>query len=196
MRPAWHDLFVRRGALLEGHFLLSSGRHSPAYVQCAKVLELPTDCETLGRALSSRAPRNAVSRVIAPPMGGILIGYEVARALGVPFLFPERDASGALAFRRGFALEPEERVLVVEDVVTTGLTTGEVLQLVRAKGAFPVGLMALVDRSEDHSVDDLDVQALLRLRIPTYPPDQCPLCATGASLTKPGSRTVVSGSRP
>ncbi len=196
MTQAWYELFVRRRALLEGHFLLSSGRHSPAYVQCAKVLERPEDCEVLGQALAAQASELSISRVIAPPMGGILIGYEVARALGVPFLFPERNGSGALSFRRGFTLEPNDRVLVVEDVVTTGMTTGEVLQLVRAKGAVPVGLMALVDRSEGHSVDGVEVGALLRLTIPTYAPDHCPLCAGGTPLTKPGSRTAVSGSRP
>jgi len=195
MTRRWHELFVRRGALAEGHFLLSSGRHSPAYVQCAKVLERPEDAEALGRSLARRAGRLTVDRVIAPPMGGILIGYEVARALGVPFLFPERDDSGALSLRRGFSLAEGDRVVVVEDVVTTGLTTGEVLQLVRARGAAPVGLMALVDRSEGHHVDGLEVQAVLRLQFPTYGPESCPLCADGVPLTKPGSRAVVSGAR-
>ncbi|MFO8034974.1 MAG: orotate phosphoribosyltransferase [Candidatus Bipolaricaulota bacterium] len=195
MSRRWHDLFVRRNALLEGHFLLSSGRHSPAYVQCAKVLERPEDAEALGRALAGRTPGASVDRVIAPPMGGILIGYEVARALGVPFLFPERDASGALSLRRGFTLEPGDRVLVVEDVVTTGITTGEVLRLVQAKEASPVGLLALVDRSEDHRVDVLPVHAILQLQIPTYAPEECPLCAEDIPLTKPGSRVVLRGRR-
>ncbi len=195
MTRNWHELFVDRGALSEGHFLLSSGRHSPAYVQCAKVLERPADAEALGQTLAQRVAGLAVDRVVAPPMGGILIGYEVARALGVPFLFPERDESGALALRRGFSLPQGDRVVVVEDVVTTGLTTREVLQLVRTKGGTPVGLMALVDRSEEHHVDGLPVQAVLQLQFPTFSPEGCPLCADAVPLTKPGSRAVVSGAR-
>ncbi len=195
MRKEWHSLFVRRGALAEGHFLLSSGRHSPAYVQCARMLESPKDAERLGQALAEQAPTPVADRVIAPPMGAIIIGHEVARALGVRFLFPERTAGGGLALRRGFGLDPGDRVLVVEDVVTTGMTTGEIISLVRNAGAVPIGVMALVDRSEEHRVNGLDVRALLRLSIPTYAPERCPLCAEGIPLSKPGSRGVLSGSR-
>ncbi len=195
MNTSWNALFVRRGALQEGHFRLSSGRHSPTYVQCAKVLEQPEDAERLGKALAVQAPDVGADRVMAPPMGGILIGYEVARALGLPFLFPERDDTGILSLRRGFTLSPGDRVLVVEDVITTGKTTREVLELIRAQGALPVALMALVDRSAEHRVEDLSVHALMRLDIPAYAPEHCPLCVQGIALTKPGSRPVSTHSR-
>lgn len=195
MNNSWNALFVRRGALQEGHFRLSSGRHSPTYVQCAKVLEHPEDAERLGRALAVKAPDVGADRVVAPPMGGILIGYEVARALGLPFLFPERDDTGVLSLRRGFTLSPGDRVLVVEDVITTGKTTREVLELVRAQGALPVALMALVDRSAEQQVENLRVHALMQLDIPAYVPEHCPLCVQGTPLSKPGSRPISAHSR-
>ncbi len=195
MNSQWNALFARRGALQEGHFRLSSGRHSPMYVQCAKVLEHPEDAEQLGRALAVHAPDVGADRVVAPPLGGILIGYEVARALGLPFLFPERDDAGVLSLRRGFTLSPGDRVLVVEDVITTGKTTREVLELVHARGASPVALMALVDRSPDHRVENLRVHALMQLDIRAYAPEHCPLCVQGIPLTKPGSRPISAHSR-
>lgn len=191
---SWRDLFVRRGALMEGHFLLSSGRHSSAYIQCAKVLERPQDAEVLGRALADAAAAREVDRVVSPPLGALLIGYEVARALGVPFAFPERSAGGDLVLRRGFVLQSGERVLLVEDVVTTGRTTVELLALLRSAGATPVGLLALVDRSEAEGINGFPVNALLREHWPTFLPRDCPLCAEGLPLSRPGSRNV-SGER-
>ncbi|MGC9529075.1 MAG: orotate phosphoribosyltransferase [Candidatus Bipolaricaulaceae bacterium] len=188
MNDRWYELFVQRGAILQGHFFLSSGRHSGTYIQCAKVLEHPRDAQALGEALARKAAGRRVDRVISPPLGGILIGYEVARSLDRPFLFPERGRSGALTLRRGFTLARGERVLVVEDVVTTGLTTSEVVRLLERQGAEACGALALVDRTEDHAAGGLPLEALLHLPFPTYPPESCPLCAQGVPGARPGSR--------
>ncbi len=181
-------LFVSTGAILEGHFRLSSGMHSTAYIQCAKVLEHPDHAERLGAALASRLGDLTVDRVVAPPMGGVLIGHEVARSLRVPFLFPERDAEGELTLRRGFTLRRGERVLVVEDVITTGRTTVEVLELIHTRGAKPVGLAALVDRSGGALIGGFRPHALIEMDLPLYAPEACPLCAQGIPAVRPGSR--------
>jgi len=190
MCESLRELFVATGAILEGHFQLSSGMHSTAYIQCAKVLEHPDHAERLGAALAERLGELAVDRVVAPPMGGVLIGHEVARSLRVPFLFPERDAEGGLTLRRGFTLRSGERVLVVEDVITTGRTTVEVLKLLHARGAEPVGLAALVDRSDNALIGGLRPHALIEMPLPLYTPDTCPLCAQGVPAVRPGSRTT------
>jgi orotate phosphoribosyltransferase len=180
-------LFRRSGALLEGHFRLSSGLHSPGYLQCALVLMRPRDAEALGAALGRRVRHLGATAVLSPALGGIVIGQEVARALDVPALFAER-ADGALALRRGFALTPDDRILVVEDVVTTGGSTRETMAVARAAGATVVGACAIVDRSGGNPGLDVPFEALLPMSLPTYAPDACPLCQSGTPLTKPGSR--------
>ncbi len=188
----WLSVFTSCGAIREGHFLLSSGRHSPRYVQCAAVLEDPHRAEAIAQAILARldAP---FDRVLAAPMGGLLIGHEVARAAGVRLLYPERDGEGAFRLRRGFAIEPGERLCVIEDVVTTGRTTRELFALIEGAGATLAGLGAIVDRSVSHEVDDHPIHAALVIGITTYAPQDCPLCAAGVPLTKPGSRPQAGG---
>jgi len=129
-----------------------------------------------------------VDRVVSPPLGGILIGYEVARALGKPFQFPERVPDGLFQLRRGFSIRPGERIAIVEDVITTGRTTRELMALLHGHGAQTVGVGAIVDRSVNHEVDGWPVRALVRLEIPTYAYSECPLCARGVPIAQPGSR--------
>jgi orotate phosphoribosyltransferase len=177
-------------AFLEGHFLLSSGLHSPGYFQCAKLLEQPELASKLGAALAKKLPPGSVDLAIAPALGGILVAHEVARALGVRALFAERDpSSGSLTLRRGFAIEDGERALVLEDVVTTGRSLRETMAVVRAHGGTVTATGALVDRSPD-ALGDLDVPffSLARLELPTYPASSCPLCQDGSVPVKPGSR--------
>ena len=181
------QLFRASGALLEGHFRLTSGLHSPGYLQCALVLQDPARASALGSAIADRVRPLRASVVLAPALGGIVIGHEVARALGVRAIFAERQ-DGTLQLRRGFSLDASDRVLVAEDVVTTGGSTRETLEVARAAGATTVGAAALVDRSD--SVPELGVpfHALLAIALPTYPQDDCPLCAQGLPVVKPGSR--------
>lgn len=186
------SLFRRSGALLEGHFRLSSGLHSPGYLQCALVLMRPRDSEALGAALAERVRALGATHVLSPALGGIVIGQEVARALDLPALFAER-VDGALTLRRGFALEPSDRVLVVEDVVTTGGSTRETMQVARAAGATVVGACAIVDRSGGNPGLDVPFHALLPMALPTYQPEACPLCAKGVGVVKPGSRPGAAG---
>jgi orotate phosphoribosyltransferase len=191
------DLFRKSGALLEGHFRLSSGLHSPGYLQCALVLQHPTSAEALGRDLADRTRNLGASVVLSPALGGVVIGHEVGRALGVRAIFAERQ-DGALTLRRGFIVAESDRVLVVEDVLTTGGSTRETMQVARAAGAQVVGAASIVDRSVHTAVDgdappmfDVPYAALLDVALPTYEPDRCPLCAHGLPVLKPGSRPVV-----
>lgn len=180
-------LFRRSGALLEGHFRLTSGLHSPKYLQCALVLQQPADADALGRAIGDRVRAFGATVVLSPALGGIVIGQEVGRALGVRAIFAER-ADGALTLRRGFALSATDRVLVVEDVLTTGGSTRETMDVARAAGATVVGAASIVDRSSGAHGLDVPYVALLPMQVPTYQPDQCPLCAAGQPVVKPGSR--------
>jgi orotate phosphoribosyltransferase len=180
-------LFRQSGALLEGHFKLSSGLHSPGYLQCALVLQHPSHAETLGRALGARLRSLGATTVLSPAMGGLIIGHEVGRALGVRAIFAER-VDGVMTLRRGFTLAPSDRVVVIEDVVTTGLSTRETIAVVTAAGATVVGAGAIIDRSGGTADLGVPFYALERLAFPTYQPDTCPLCAAGQTVTKPGSR--------
>ena len=180
-------IFRQSGALLEGHFRLSSGLHSPGYLQCALVLQHPREAETLGAALGAIVRSLGAQTVLSPALGGIVIGQEVGRALGVRAIFAERQ-DGTLTLRRGFALDPGERVLVVEDVVTTGGSTRETMDVARAAGAVVVGACAIVDRSGGKQGLDVPFHALLPMEVTTYQPDDCPLCRQGVPVTKPGSR--------
>jgi len=184
------DLFRKSGALLEGHFRLSSGLHSTGYLQCALVLQQPDIAERLGRAVADRARDWRPTAVLSPALGGVVIGHEVGRAFGVRALFAERQ-DGELTLRRGFMLGERDRVLVIEDVLTTGKSTRETIQVARAAGAQVVGAAAIVDRSGGDVRLDVPFAALLEIALPTVEPDACTLCAQGIPVVKPGSRPVV-----
>ena len=179
--------FRRAGALLDGHFRLSSGLHSPGYLQCALVLQHPREAEALGAAIAERVRALRPDVVLSPALGGIVIGQEVGRALGVRAIFAERQ-DGALTLRRGFALSPDERVLVVEDVVTTGGLTRDTIDVARAAGAVVLAAAAIIDRSGGNQGLDVSFYSLAPMSLPTYSADACPLCAQGLPITKPGSR--------
>jgi len=180
-------VFRRIGALLEGHFRLTSGLHSTGYMQSALVLQDPREAEALGAAIAQRVFNLGAQVVLSPALGGIVIGHEVARGLGVRALFAER-VDGKLTLRRGFALEPGEKVLVVEDVVTTGGSTRETIEVARAHGADVVGAASIIDRSGGNQAIDVPYISLAEVSLPTYQPDACPLCAAGQPVVKPGSR--------
>jgi len=184
------DLFRRSGALLEGHFRLTSGLHSPGYLQCALVLAQPQSAEALGRALADRVRGTRATVVLSPAIGGIVIGHEVARALGVRALFAERQ-DGSLMLRRGFTLSDSDRVLVVEDVLTTGGSTRETMDVAKAAGTQVVGAASIVNRSGGTVKFDVPLESLLDYSLPTYEPDRCPLCEKGLPVVKPGSRQVA-----
>ena len=182
------ERYEKRGALLRGHFRLTSGLHSDLYLQSALVLQHPEDAGVLGEGLAARFRDARVQAVLAPAIGGILVAHEVARALGVRALFTERE-SGVMQLRRGFTLSPGERCLVVEDVITTGGSTREVVQCVETHGGTVVGVGSLIDRSGGTAAFTVKRVALATVTATTYPPDACPLCRTGSPAIKPGSRT-------
>ena len=184
------DLFRKSGALLEGHFRLTSGLHSPGYLQCALVLQHPADAERLGAAIAARARELRPTVVLSPALGGIVIGHEVARALSVRAIFAERQ-DGGLTLRRGFIVGESDRVLVVEDVLTTGGSTRETMQVATAAGGRVVGVASIVDRGSGRARFDVPYVSLLEIDLPAYEPDQCPLCAQGLPVVKPGSRPVA-----
>jgi len=176
------------GALLEGHFRLTSGLHSSGYLQCALVLQHPAEAEACGASIAERVRALSPDVVLSPALGGIVIGQEVGRALGVRAIFAERQ-DGTLILRRGFSIAPGEKVLVVEDVVTTGGSTQETIDVARAAGATVVGAATIIDRSGGKQRIDVPFHALATIALPTYEPEQCPLCAEGRPIVKPGSRT-------
>ncbi|MDE2140859.1 MAG: orotate phosphoribosyltransferase [Elusimicrobia bacterium] len=178
--------FLDNGALLSGHFLLSSGLHSDRYLQCALVLAHPARAEEFGKALAAKLGGKP-DLVVSPAMGGLMIGHEVARAFGVRHYFTER-ADGNVSLRRGFTAKPGERVVVIEDVVTTGKSTKEVFAVLRAAGAVVVGAGSVVDRSEGKSELGVPFSALWTVAVPTWTPDACPQCKAGVPAVKPGSR--------
>jgi orotate phosphoribosyltransferase len=182
------DLYRRTGAYLEGHFRLSSGLHSPGYMQSALVLQHPADAASLGAGIAAHVKSFRPTVVLSPALGGLIIGHEVARALGVRAMFAERAGGTSLSLRRGFTLAPGDRVLVVEDVFTTGKSTRETIQVAREAGADVVGAAAIVDRSGGTIDFGIPSYALVRLSVPTYEPEKCPLCADGVPVVKPGSR--------
>ncbi len=190
-REAVLDEFRAAGALLEGHFILTSGRRSPFYLQCARVLMDPARAERLCTALAARIQGGqagqGIDAVVAPAMGGILVGYELARALGCLSLFTER-VEGSFTLRRGFALEPGDRVLIAEDVVTTGLSLRECADAVRATGAVVVGAASLIDRSNGKADIGMKLTALATVDFPTYAPEEVPADLAAIPATKPGSR--------
>jgi len=179
-------LFLENEALLKGHFLLSSGLHSDRYLQCALILARPVHAEALGKALAQQCHAKP-DLVLSPAMGGLIIGQEVARVLGVRHYFTEREG-GIMTLRRGFTLKPGERVLVVEDVVTTGKSTKEVFAVVRAHRAEVAGAASIVDRSEGRSELGVPYAALWTASAPAWASEDCPLCKAQLPLVKPGSR--------
>jgi orotate phosphoribosyltransferase len=180
-------LFRRSGALLEGHFRLSSGLHSTGYLQCALVLSYPRDAEAIATALGERVRNFGATIVLSPALGGIVIGQEVARALDVRALFAERQ-DGRLTLRRGFTLSAADRVLVVEDVVTTAGSTRETIAVAEQHGATVVGACSIVDRSGGSHGLHVPYAALMPMNLPTYQESECPLCRQGIPVVKPGSR--------
>ena len=192
-------MFETAGAIRHGHFELSSGLHSGTYVQCALVLQYPRFAEKLGQALAALFSDVRVDAVVSPAIGGLIIGQEVARALpepknqfggGVPALFVERDASGMMTLRRGFDIRPDQHVLVVEDVWTTGGSTEETIRVVEEAGGRVVAAGALIDRSGSAIEFEVEAQSLIQLPIASYEPEDCRLCRSGSPATKPGSRFV------
>jgi orotate phosphoribosyltransferase len=184
-------LFEATGAYLRGHFRLTSGLHSPEYLQCARVLQYPRHAAELGAQLAraiSGLTEQRVQVVASPAMGGLIIGHEVARALDARFIFTERDTSGAMVFRRGFEVQPGEIAVVVEDVVTTGGSTREVVQVLGAAGAKPVAAGSIIDRSGGDADVGVPRVALEIMRVQAWNPDECPLCRQGIPVVKPGSR--------
>jgi orotate phosphoribosyltransferase len=184
------DLFRRSGALLEGHFRLTSGLHSPGYLQCALVLSQPEWAAALGGALADRVRGLRATVVLSPALGGVIIGHEVGRALGIRAIFAERQ-DGVMTLRRGFTISERDRVLVVEDVMTTGGSTRETIDVAKAAGAQVVGAASIVNRSGGAISFEVPLESLVDYSLPTYEPDKCPLCAQGLPVVKPGSRQVT-----
>ena len=185
-------LFHQTGAHLRGHFRLTSGLHSPEYLQCALVLQHPVHAERLGQALADRVREilggKSVDVVASPAIGGLIIGHEVARALSARFVFAERDAEGRMTLRRGFSVETGTTAVVIEDVVTTGGSTREVVDLLAAAGASVLAAGSIIDRSGGKADVGVPRVALATLQVVAYPPDDCPLCRQGSTAVKPGSR--------
>ncbi len=181
------DIYKQTGALLTGHFLLSSGLHSEQYLQSALVLQQPDIASKLCAALADHFKNSAIEVVIAPALGGVFVSHETARALGVRALFAER-VSGELTLRRGFSIKPGERVLVVEDVITTGKSTRETIEVVKKAGGVVIAAGSLVDRSGGKANLGVPYKSLMTLDVPTYTPEACPLCRAGGTPVKPGSR--------
>jgi orotate phosphoribosyltransferase len=188
-REAVLDLFRQSGALLEGHFQLTSGLHSAGYMQCALVLQHPASAESIGRALGDRTRELRPTVVLSPALGGIVIGHEVGRALGVRAIFAERQER-VLTLRRGFSLTDQDRVLVVEDVLTTGGSTRETIEVARNAGAHVIGAGSIVDRSGGTLQFDVPYVSLVDYVLPAYDAERCPLCAQGVAVAKPGSRVT------
>ncbi len=186
------ERFRRTGALLEGHFVLTSGLHSAQYLQCALVLQYPAEAEAMAQALAARFRGQQIETIVAPAIGGIIIGYEVARALGVRSIWTERE-EGRMTLRRGFSVRPGESVVVIEDVVTTGGSTRETIEALRIAGARVVGAASIIDRSDNRADVGVPRVALATLNVPAYAPSVCPACARGELAVKPGSGGTVGG---
>jgi orotate phosphoribosyltransferase len=185
--------FSACGAHQKGHFRLSSGMHSADYIQCALFLSDPRRAAQAGQMLATLIKAHLIppSVVISPAIGGLVIGHETARALTRAFIFTERDAKGRMALRRQFAITANRGVVVVEDVVTTGGSTREVIKIVEKHGAQPIGVVSIINRSgQENPFDPTPFYSLVKADLPVWPADQCPLCQRGVSLSTPGSRQI------
>jgi orotate phosphoribosyltransferase len=179
--------FKQTGALLEGHFILSSGLHSPNYLQCALALQQPSDAAKFGKAIAEHFSDADIETVASPAIGGLVIGFAVAQALNVRFIWTERE-NGVMTLRRGFSVKENEKILVVEDVITTGGSTRECIEALESHGAKVVGAASIIDRSGGAADVGVPRIALATLEVPGYKPEDCPMCAKGEIAVKPGSR--------
>ncbi|WP_039766822.1 orotate phosphoribosyltransferase [Caldicellulosiruptor sp. F32] len=186
---AYFQMFKDTNALLEGHFLLTSGKHSSKYLQCAKILQYPNLAETICKDLAKNFAGQEIDVVIGPAIGAITLSYELARQLNCRSVFAERE-DGIMKLRRGFKIEEGEKVLVVEDVITTGGSVKEIIEIVKENGGEIVGVAGIVDRSGGKVDLGYPLKTLLTLEIETYEPDDCPLCREGIPIVKPGSRKM------
>jgi len=184
------DQFRATGALLEGHFQLSSGLHSTVYLQCALVLQFPERAEAFGRAIAEKFQEQGIELVASPAIGGIVIGHEVARALGARFVWTEREA-GQMTLRRGFTIAPGEKTLIVEDVITTGGSTRDTIEAVRRAGADVVGAVSIIDRSGGSADVGVPLSSLASLRVLSVEAADCDACKLGEPVVKPGSRKAA-----
>ena len=182
--------FRQTDALLEGHFILSSGLHSPNYLQCALALQYPADAARFGKAIAEHFVNENIETVASPAIGGLVIGSAVALALNVRFIWTEREA-GVMTLRRGFSVRENERILVVEDVITTGGSTRECIAALESRGAKVTGAASVIDRSGGAADVGVPRIALVSMQVPSYKPEDCPLCKAGTEAVKPGSRTKV-----
>lgn len=181
------DVLKETGALLEGHFLLSSGRHSSRYCQCAKLLQYPDKAEKVINFITEKIKDMHIDKVIGPAMGGILVAYEVGKQLGKPAMFTER-VNGIMELRRGFEIKKGDKILITEDVVTTGKSSYETAEIIKDMGGEVVGIACIVDRSIEHI--KYPVFSAVKLEIETFEPENCPLCKQNIPFVKPGSRTM------
>jgi orotate phosphoribosyltransferase len=189
------ERFRRTGALLEGHFVLSSGLHSSNYLQCALLLQHPAEATRFGQALADHFRDGRIETVVAPAIGGLIIGYEVARSLGIRFIWTEREAGGLMTLRRGFTVRQGESVIVIEDVITTGGSTRETIETLRDAGALVTGAASIIDRSSGRADVGVPRYALATLDVPAVAPSVCEPCARGEQAVKPGSRKAVTGDK-
>ncbi|MGQ0763816.1 MAG: orotate phosphoribosyltransferase [Acidobacteriota bacterium] len=184
------ETFKREGALLEGHFVLSSGLHSSVYLQCAIALQTPAEAAQFGESIADKFRAEQIDTVASPAIGGLIIGYEVARQLGVRFIWTERE-QGTMTLRRGFTVREGERVLAVEDVITTGGSTRDTIKALTERGAEVVAAASIIDRSGGEADVGVPRFSLATLNVPAVEPSQCEPCLRGEPATKPGSRTIV-----
>lgn len=184
-----NEILERTGVLLNGHFVLTSGKHSNRYMQCAKIFQYPDCTEEISKALGEKFESHDIDIVIGPAVGGIILAYEVARYFDVKSLFAERE-NGAMVLRRGFEIARGSKVLVVEDVITTGGSVKEVIELVRSLGGEVVGVGSVVDRNSSKVLFDVPYKSVIKVEIETYEADNCPLCKAGSVAYKPGSRNI------
>lgn len=181
------DILKEVGALLEGHFLLSSGRHSNRYCQCARLMQYPDKAEAVLKVAAEQLKDIAVDIVVGPAMGGIVVAYELGRQLGKPAIFTERE-DGKMTLRRGFEIKPGQKILITEDVVTTGKSSLETAEIIKSLGGEVIGIACIADRS--NGTVAYPVYSCIKLEIESYEPDACPLCEVGTPYIKPGSRNI------
>ncbi len=183
------EVLKEAGVLLEGHFLLTSGRHSDKYLQCAKIFKNAKYSEELCKDLAEKFATGGIDLVVGPAMGAVIMAYEVSRHLNVPNIFTERE-DGVMTLRRNFDIEPGQKVVIVEDVITTGGSVKEVIEIVKAKGGIVAGVGCIVDRTGGKIDFGTKLESVISMEVQSYEPDECPICKTGAPLVKPGSRKV------